>query len=87
MFVLLSLTDLFLCTSETKETITTNRVSIFSEDKEIFLKHGKHDLTHSSKAAPGTRKSVQIPALAKRRSIFNITSQRRQRFCIESAQF
>ena len=86
MFVLLSLTDLFLCTSETKET-TTNRVSIFSEDKEIFLKHGKHDLTHSSKAAPGTRKSVQIPALAKRRSIFNITSQRRQRFCIESAQF
>ena len=86
MFVLLSLTDLFLSTSETKET-TTNRVSIFSEDKEIFLKHGKHDLTHSSKAAPGPRKSVQIPALAKRRSIFNITSQRRQRFCIESAQF
>ena len=54
-----SLTDLFLCTSETQETVTTKGVSIFSGDKEILLKHGKHDLTHSSKAAPGPRKTLK----------------------------
>ena len=51
-----SLTDLFLCASETKKTTTTRRVSIFSDDKETFLKRGKHELTPSSKAAPEPRK-------------------------------
>ena len=51
-----SLTDLFLCASETKKTTTTRRVSIFSDDKETFLKHGKQELTPSSKAAPEPRK-------------------------------
>ena len=51
-----SLTDLFLCASETKKTTTTRRVSIFSDDKETFLKRGKHELTPSSKAAPQPRK-------------------------------
>ena len=35
-----SLTDLFLRASETKKKTTTRRVSIFSDDKETFLKHG-----------------------------------------------
>ena len=51
-----SLTDLFLCASETKKTTTTRRVSIFSDDTETFLKCGKHELTPSSKAAPQPRK-------------------------------
>ena len=52
-----SLTDLFLCASETKKkTTTTRRVSMFSDDKETFMKRGKHELTPSSKAAPQPRK-------------------------------
>ena len=51
-----SLTGLFLCASETKKTTTTRRVSIFSEDKETFLKDGKQELTPSSKATPEPRK-------------------------------
>ena len=47
-----SLTDLFLYASEMKKTTTTRRVSIFSDDKETFLKRGEHKLTSSSKAAP-----------------------------------
>ena len=57
---LYSLTDLFLCASESKKkkttTTTTRRVSIFSDDKETFKKRGKHELTPSSKAAPQPRK-------------------------------
>ena len=42
-----SLTDLFLCDSESQKTTTTRRVSIFSDDKETVLKRSKHELTPS----------------------------------------
>ena len=58
-----SLTDLFLCASETKKTTTTRRVSIFSDDKETFLKRGKHELTPSSKAAPEPSKNLRRKTL------------------------
>ena len=51
-----SLTDLFLCASETKNNNNNKEVSIFSEDKETFSKRGKHELTPSSKAVPESRK-------------------------------
>ena len=51
-----SLTDLFSCASKTKKQQQRGGFLFFSDDKETFLKHGKHDLTPSSKAAPEPRK-------------------------------
>ena len=49
-----SLTDLFLCASETKKN--NNKEGFYFSDKETFMKRGKHELTPSSKAAPQPRK-------------------------------
>ena len=64
-----------------QKTTTARRVSIFSDDKETFLKNGKHHLPPSSKAAPEPRKKPEQKDARFSRS------QRRQRFCKSQYNF
>ena len=64
-----SLTDLFLCVGETEKQQQQRGFLFFRRQvvgKETFLKHGKHDLTPSSKAAPETRKQRLNSSLSRK---------------------